>query len=79
MIPIETIKRLAIQCDFEGFAGTCMCSFDQLQAFANAIEAMTIDRCADEIMSKGVFLTDSSYEFKWATQVSSIISALKDT
>ena len=45
MIPNETIKRLAIQCEFEGFAGTCMCSFDQLQAFANAIEAMTIDRC----------------------------------
>ena len=54
MIPIETIKRLAIQCGFQDdmeTVGFISCDYDQLQAFAHAIEAMTVDRCITKTFS----------------------------
>lgn len=51
MIPIETIKRLAIQCGAEVLTKDCLFTFEdyELQDFAHAIEAMTIDRCAEYV------------------------------
>jgi hypothetical protein len=53
---LDELKRIAIQCGFvekecykDGEIGTFtlnLCTYEQLQAFANAIESQTIDRCA---------------------------------
>ena len=63
MIPIETIKRLAVECEmiFNDWRGDELIAVksDQLQAFAHAIEAVTIDRCAEFIDIEAPILAEA--------------------